>query len=406
MILCCWKLFHFSFQPIKALHGPKHAMFCPIDFSRFEEPQKRISDAHSLKNFDLSQAQHDLKTSLMRLVQLVQSKDTPDGVFDISLLVEQHEMDKYPPIVTSRASVADFQHLQHVQAVLQVFADIRGLVSRVPPVEGPRRYGNLAYRQWYDVLQAELPAILAPLQSLYRHDNFAGLVNEASYYLNNSFGNRERMDFGTGHELNFLAFFTALWKVDILPQAQLSGEEVLIIFGRYYDLVRTVITTYTLEPAGSHGVWGLDDHFHISYILGASQLITKTGSPVNKNLPAVSPKFINNKSMTFQYSHNFFFNSVLFVYKVKKSAFYEHSPILYDISSVRTWDKVLSGLLKMYKVEVFNKFPVVQHFYFGECFKWCDLHGNKLPVAVADEINNNLSIDSVNAAFTKAPWKR
>ncbi|VDP35122.1 unnamed protein product [Soboliphyme baturini] len=51
--------------------------------------------------------------------------------------------------------------------------------------------------------------------------------------------------------------------------------------------------------------------------------------------------------------------------QMKTGPFAEHSNQLWNISSVSTWDKVNSGLMKMYKAEVLGKFPVVQHFLFG-----------------------------------------
>ena len=49
--------------------------------------------------------------------------------------------------------------------------------------------------------------------------------------------------------------------------------------------------------------------------------------------------------------------------------FRETSPMLNDISSIETWSKVSSGLLRLFEGEVLGKLPVVQHFVFGELFK-------------------------------------
>ena len=66
-----------------------------------------------------------------------------------------------------------------------------------------------------------------------------------------------------------------------------------------------------------------------------------------------------------------YFSAIGFIYDVKKGPFWEHSPMLYDISGIRAgWGKINKGMIKMYMAEVLSKFPVVQHFYFGSLFSW------------------------------------
>lgn len=366
----------------------------------YSEPVKRIHDSQGLHLFQSSIALYELQKSLATIVQLVESKEVPDGVLSKELLYSNQEIDQFShdlsaPIPTFNQDSSNSSFLQNVlkekpyiKSLLDLFNEMSSLIDQIPPLEGPRRYGNLACREWHAKLEDQIGEMLQRLIiPYYKLPNPKGFLDEVQWYIINAFGSKERLDYGTGHELNFLAFVTGLWKTNVLKQEEMDGYDFLIIFGRYYDLVRKLITLYTLEPAGSHGVWGLDDHFHISYILGSSEFLN-----TSKNFPTVSPKMINNRSVVYQYStKNLYFNSIAFIYKVKKGAFFEHSPILYDISNVKNWEKILKGMQKMFSAEVVNKFPVVQHFYFGNVlFPWRSLKNNSpLPVHTSEE---NLSV--------------
>jgi serine/threonine-protein phosphatase 2A activator len=122
-------------------------------------------------------------------------------------------------------------------------------------------------------------------------------------------------------------------------------------------LVRKIQLTYQLEPAGSHGVWGLDDFQHLSYLFGASQLIKS-----DRYLPSS----IHTEAALRESEDYMYFACIKFIKDVKKGcSFGESSPMLNDISAVPTWDKVSQGLVKMYMAEVIGKHPVIKHLKFG-----------------------------------------
>lgn len=220
-------------------------------------------------------------------------------------------------------------------------------------MKDPQRFGNKAFRLWLEK-QAEKEKEEEALSKI-----FAPLKNaELAGYFAQSFGNAQRIDYGTGHELNFLAFLTGLKHCGV----ELDEADILAIFNSYLGLVRKLQMVYRLEPAGSHGVWGLDDYQFVPYLWGSAQCMAEEVPPSD----ALSlERSKEHASRGFLY-----FESVEFVRSVKKGPFHEHSPTLYDIAQLPNWPKANKGLWKMYQAEVLKKFPVVQHLYFGNVLRF------------------------------------
>lgn len=63
-------------------------------------------------------------------------------------------------------------------------------------------------------------------------EEFHPAVQEISIYLEESFGNSTRIDYGTGHELAFVMFLCCIFKIGALKQED-SVAVVTKIFNRY-----------------------------------------------------------------------------------------------------------------------------------------------------------------------------
>ena len=89
---------------------------------------------------------------------------------------------------------------------------ISGWADEVEPIEQPMRFGNKAYRTWMDKVIAASDEQLATLSS---QAGFSNAIPEIKVYWEESFGSYDRIDYGTGHELNFIAFLFCLFKLGI-----------------------------------------------------------------------------------------------------------------------------------------------------------------------------------------------
>merc|ERR1719378_870179 len=158
----------------------------------------------------------------------------------------------------------------------------------------------------------------------------------------------------------FVMLLCCLFRVEGLQQTDRAAVG-LKVFGSYMTLCRQLQEQYRMEPAGSMGVWNLDDYQFVSFIWGAAQL--------SLDRERFKPKAISDPDMAEMLKKdNHLFACLSNIHKVKSGPFHEHSNQLWNISGVPLWSKVFSGLVKMYRAEVLCKFPVMQHVKFGSVF--------------------------------------
>jgi serine/threonine-protein phosphatase 2A activator len=191
------------------------------------------------------------------------------------------------------------------------------------------------------VTSQSLPSFLAAL--LGPELVAAGAAVELSAYLDESFGNQQRIDYGTGHELNFVLFLCCVNKMGLFSPSD-HPALVFDVFTRYLDLMEVIQLTYWLEPAGSKGSWGLDDYQFLCFLWGSSQLIGHPDYP-----PSI---VLNTDAIATLTSSYLYFQAVHFISRMKTGPFNEHSALLHSISQLQSWGKVNAGLIKMYEEEV------------------------------------------------------
>ncbi|KAL8174759.1 UNVERIFIED_CONTAM: hypothetical protein K2H54_053322, partial [Gekko kuhli] len=187
-----------------------------------------------------------------------------------------------------------------IEKLVAVLDTLDRWIDETPPVDQPSRFGNKAFRTWYAKLDQgaeELVATVVP-------KHLVEAVPEVAVYLKEAVGNSTRIDYGTGHEAAFAAFLCCLCKIGVL---RVDDQLAIVfkVFNRYLEVMRKLQKTYRMEPAGSQGVWGLDDFQFLPFIWGSSQLIDH---------PNLEPRhFVDEKVVNENHKDYMFLECIMFI---------------------------------------------------------------------------------------------
>ncbi|WFD24764.1 Serine/threonine-protein phosphatase 2A activator 1 [Malassezia equina] len=173
-----------------------------------------------------------------------------------------------------------------IDRVLALLLELDAWTDDIAPLAGGQRFGNRAFRTW----GARLAERVQVLHETLLPTTYHPLIHELAPYLLDAFGSFVRIDYGTGHELHFVAWLCFLVRVGALPPTKDTETRLALeVIPAYLHVTWHLQDRYALEPAGSHGVWGLDDYHFVPYILGAAQLRDSALNPAEISDAALYP---------------------------------------------------------------------------------------------------------------------
>lgn len=250
-------LLHAIMEPITRTSGSSSPSSFPqleiLDRSNahtFAIPRKCIEDGPDVAHFLTSKAYRDIGIFVMQLNRALCPRKNPSGS---------------GPSKTFPLVGGDRQDPESVRKLQTLLDRTNAIIDEAPPDPGPRRFGNVSFRKWYTLLEERTEKLLKEFldgavlgfpvkepQDRYRECTMP-LVELKPYFLG-AFGSAQRLDYGTGHELSFLAFLGCLWKLGAFKDGSEGGEiERSLVLGVFEQYVK-YLQVYNHPLTASTGI--------------------------------------------------------------------------------------------------------------------------------------------------------
>lgn len=176
----------------------------------FTKPCKRINEGHDVARFLRSLAYRDIGTFVLQLNRALCPRHQPSS-----------PLPRLFPLTSGTTSSST----PSIRALQLLLSDVESLIAQAPPDTGPRRFGNTSFRTWYALVEEKLDDMLsAGLLGKTLGLGGGAARHEVAGYLLGAFGSPQRLDYGTGHELSFMAFVGCLWKLGFFKDGEQGGD--------------------------------------------------------------------------------------------------------------------------------------------------------------------------------------
>src|SRR5438045_1943977 len=157
---------------------------------QFLVPSKKINETQDVQRFLVSRAYADIGRFIMQL--------------NISMCPRRYVIDG--KTITKKWELGDLEVFfsEAIKRIQNLLEKIDAITDEIPPDPGPRRFGNIGFRKWHELLESKILGFLEetlPANIVQASITETAAKDELIAYLLGGFGSAQRLDYGTGHEL-------------------------------------------------------------------------------------------------------------------------------------------------------------------------------------------------------------